>query len=240
MLNAMQGKSSDKIFKVLSTDRLLYGPIDLEMLVQWVGEQRVQPETWIHSETLDSWITAGNMEELHSHFVALAEVDGEEQDSAAGQNVVTVEDLREFERFAPYSNEELTLLLSFCEVVVAAKGDVIIKKGDLSDSLFLILAGEVRARMLVGSSDNSLGMMHPGELFGEVAMLSQTARTADVVAEAPSRLLQLTSERFQQIIAEHPSLAAKMLFNLARLLATRMTQRNEQLQKDLTTPYAWH
>jgi sulfate permease, SulP family len=81
--------------------------------------------------------------------------------------------------------------------------------------------------------------MEPGELFGEVAMLSQTARSADVVAEAPTRLLRLSSERFQELMADHSRLAARFLFNIARLLATRMSQRNDALQKDLASSFVW-
>jgi CRP-like cAMP-binding protein len=236
----MQEESNVELFKVLSSDKRLYGPIDLETLIQWVRERRVQRETWIHSETANHWFAAGSLDNLQTEFDDLTTAAEETPNSSPALDAVTVEELREFERFAPYSNEELALLISFCEVVVATKGEVIIKKGDLSDSLFLILSGQVRARMMVGVTDTSLGTMDPGELFGEVAMLSQTARSADVVAEAPTRLLQLTSDRFQEMIADHSSLAAKILYNLARLLATRLSQRNAQLQKDLASPFAWH
>jgi SulP family sulfate permease len=81
--------------------------------------------------------------------------------------------------------------------------------------------------------------MEPGELFGEVAMLSQTPRSADVIAEGPTRLLQLTSEHFQELMRDHPALGAKILYNISRLLATRLAERNTQLQKDLGSSFAW-
>ena len=235
----MQMNVTDEVYKVLSSDNLIYGPIDFMTLVQWVREKRVQRETWIHSAVANDWLAAGSMGDLQAEFDAVAAVAEKTQAAAPSKNVITVDELREFERFAPYSNEELALLIHFCELVEAVKGQVIIKKGDLSDSLFLILSGQVRARMMVGGSDTSLGTMDPGELFGEVAMLSQTARSADVVAEAPTRLLQLTSERFQEMITDHSALAAKMLYNLSRVLATRLSQRNAQLQKDLATTFIW-
>ena len=81
--------------------------------------------------------------------------------------------------------------------------------------------------------------MEPGELFGEVAMLSQTPRTADVVTEVPSRLLRLTSDRFRDLHENHPALAAKMLFNHSRQLATRLSQRNNEMQKELASAFVW-
>ncbi len=235
----MQMDSTDPVFKVLSTDNLIYGPIDLVTLVQWVRERRVQCETWIHSATANDWFAAGSMEALQPEFAALNDAADTTQAAVAPLYVVTVDELRRFERFNPYSNEELALLIRFCDVVAAAQGELIIKKGDLSDSLFLILTGQVRARMRVGGTDTLLGIMEPGEIFGEVAMLSQTARSADVVAEMPTRLLRLTSDRFQELMSDHSPLAAKVLFNMSRLLAARLSQRNTQLQKDLATSFAW-
>jgi CRP-like cAMP-binding protein len=235
----MQATSADAVFKVLSSDNLIYGPIDLATLVQWVRERRVQRESWVHLETENNWVAAGSINALQPEFDALAEVPKAVPSAEAASPAITLDELRGFERFAPYSNEDLTLLLTFSELVTAEKGDLIIKKGDLSNSMFLVLSGRVRARLRVGGHDTSLGTMEPGELFGEVAMLSQTARSADVVAEAPTRLLRLTSERFQEMMSDHSRLAARMLYNMSRLLATRMSQRNDQLQKDLASSFVW-
>jgi CRP-like cAMP-binding protein len=235
----MQVDSSSAVFKVLSSDNLIYGPIDLPTLVQWVQERRVQRETWVLLEASNDWIAAGSINALQPEFDAMAASVEAAPSAEANSPQISIEELRGFERFAPYSNEELTLLITFCELVTAAKGDLIIKKGDLSDSMFLVLSGQVRARLRVGGVDTSLGTMEPGELFGEVAMLSQTARSADVVAEKSTRLLRLSAERFQEMIANHSQLAARLLFNIARLLATRMSQRNQELQKDLASSYVW-
>ncbi len=235
----MHVESTAAVFKVLSSDNLIYGPIDLVTLVQWVRERRVQRESWVHSETANNWVSAGAINDLQPEFEALAATLESASTTEANSPAISLEELRGFERFAPYSNEDLTVLITFCELVTAAKGDLIIKKGDLSDSMFLVLSGQVRARLRVGGHDTSLGTMDPGELFGEVAMLSQSARSADVVAEAPTRLLRLTSERFQEMIANHSQLAARMLYNIARLLASRLSQRNQELQKDLASSFVW-
>lgn len=199
---------------------------------------RVQRETWVHLETENNWVAAGSIAALQSEFDKVSDL-ASTPSVEVDRPEIQIEELRGFQRFAPYSNEDLALLITFCELVPAAQGDVIIRKGDLSDSMFLVLSGEVRARLRVGGHDTSLGTMGPGELFGEVAMLSQTARSADVVAETPTRLLRLTSERFQEMMSNHSQLAARMLYNMARLLATRMSERNQELQKDLASSYVW-
>ncbi len=234
----MQPDSADTLFKVLSSDNLIYGPIDLATLVQWVRERRVQPQTWVYQETVNHWITACSIEALKPEFDSRAEVPPAPAAEVRSESV-SLEELRKFERFDPYSSEDLSLLLSFCDVVTAAEDDLIIRKGDMSDSMFLVVSGQVRARLRVGGHDTSLGMIGPGELFGEVAMLSQTARSADVVAEGPTRLLRLTSDRFQELMYDHSELAARLLYNISRQLATRLSQRNQELQKDLASSFVW-
>lgn len=233
----MQTDSAGAVFKVLSTDSLIYGPINLATLIQWVRERRVHRDSWVYWELENKWVAAGLMDSLRLEFKALSAspLAAPDSDSSA----VTVDELRQFERFSPYSNEELELLISFSEVVEMEKGDVIIKKDDLSDALFIVLSGKVRARIKVSGYETTLGTMHPGELFGEVAMLSQTARSADVVAEEPSRLLRVTSDTFQQLMSDHPPLAARLLYNIARLLASRLAERNVNLQKDLAASFVW-
>jgi len=105
--------------------------------------------------------------------------------------------------------------------------------------MFVVLSGEVRARLKVGGHDNSLGNIGAGELFGEVAMLSRTARSADVIGESSTRLLRLSSEAFQRLIQEDAPLAARILFSISRSLATRLAGRNIDLQKDLASAFVW-
>jgi len=232
-------QDTSKVFRVLSSDNLIYGPIDLATLVQWVKERRIERETWVLLEAENQWVGAGTLDFLVADFDSADT--GQQSVPIQPRNCaeVTVAELRGFERFQPYSNQELEVFVGFCDVVEAAKGDLIIKKGDLSDAMFLVLSGQVQARLRVGGHDNPLGTMHPGEIFGEVAMLSQTARTADVLAEVPSRLLRLTSDGFREMMTNHSALAAKILFNMSRLLAIRLGQRNVDLQKDLAASFVW-
>jgi hypothetical protein len=231
--------TSTRVFRVLSSDNLIYGPIDVATLLQWVRERRIQRDTWVLLAPENEWVAAGTIQFLLPEWDLLDAGPEPEPVKPSDSSEVTVAELRGFERFQPYSNQELELLVSFCDVVEAGRGDLIIKKGDLSDAMFLVLSGRVQARLRVGGHDTPLGTMEPGEIFGEVAMLSQTPRTADVLAEVPSRLLRLTSDGFRKLMAEHSNLAAKILFNMSRLLATRLGQRNADLQKDLAASFVW-
>jgi len=60
----MAPDSSDAVFKVWSSDDLIYGPVDLPTIIQWLQERRILSDTWIHSESANDWVPAGQMEEI--------------------------------------------------------------------------------------------------------------------------------------------------------------------------------
>src|SRR6267378_2226570 len=42
-------------FKIIGADNVVYGPVELPTLVDWLEEERVTPETWVFSERDDAW-----------------------------------------------------------------------------------------------------------------------------------------------------------------------------------------
>ena len=60
------------------------------------------------------------------------------------------------------------------------------------------------------------GATGTGDFFGEISLLDRGPRTATVVAETPVRTLSLSSRNFRAALKEHPSMAIKMLEELAR------------------------
>ena len=43
-------------FKIWGVDNVVYGPVDLTVLVDWVREERVVARTWIHVGPEDRWL----------------------------------------------------------------------------------------------------------------------------------------------------------------------------------------
>ena len=55
-------------FKIIGADNVVYGPVELPVLVGWVKEERVTPDTWTFSERDDSWRKASEVTELKMFF----------------------------------------------------------------------------------------------------------------------------------------------------------------------------
>jgi len=64
--------------------------------------------------------------------------------------------------------------------------------------------------------------MGAGEVFGEIALVSNSSRTADVVALTDTRLLVMNWERIQFVAKLYPRIASKLFRNLASILALKL------------------
>ena len=144
------------------------------------------------------------------------------QRQATEERGIAPEELRQFPALATLSNSDLAHLLRLGELRHAQPGEVTIKRGDPGDALFFILAGTLRARIFVGLEKKELAEMNAGEIFGDMAMFTQSARSADVVAETETRLLRVSADSFRLLITQSPSAAASMLFGIAGSMAHRI------------------
>jgi CRP-like cAMP-binding protein len=137
------------------------------------------------------------------------------------------------------TNQQLDQFIQFGELVEASRGQLLIRRHEPGDSLFFLLSGELRVRLMIGLQDQTLGTMKSGECFGEIAMFMRTPRTADVVVETDSRMLRMTSEAFLLLVNQLPQIAAPILLGMARVLASRISERSQQYQRNVAAEFLW-
>jgi len=85
-------------------------------------------------------------------------------------------------------------------------GAVVIREGDRAESLYVVLAG--RAEVTV--ADESTATLHPGDVFGEIAVLHGTPRTANVVALEPLTTARVPADAFLAVLKVRPRPLASM------------------------------
>ena len=125
-----------------------------------------------------------------------------------------VQQLRTVPLFSSCSDRELASLGRFLRRVDYPAGKQILKEGQTAAGLHVILSGETKV-IIGGRTRQRLGS---GAFFGEIALLDRGPRTATVLAQTPVQTLALSSWNFRAALREHPSLAIKMLEELARRL----------------------
>ncbi len=217
---------SDSIgFKVWGADNVVYGPVELPELVNWVQGKRITADTWIFSEKDDQWSKAGQLPELRMFYrprnATLTST------SASGETVPTAA-LRRVKILADLSDEDLARFLSFMEVHTARQWAPIVHQGDHGDAMFFVLDGEVRVRLMINDKESTLVTLGPGDFFGEVALFDQGPRSADVVANSDAVLLKISHEAFGRMSDAAPDLAAPFLLGIGKTLTARIRADNKR------------
>jgi CRP-like cAMP-binding protein len=100
-------------------------------------------------------------------------------------------------------------------VVQVPKGETIFRKGEDSDSLFLVLEGSVS----IVRDGTVLGVIPMTNSFGEMGLLLGVRRSGDAIAAADSRLLEITRSDLDRMLEEEPEWAARLFKVLAECLA---------------------
>ena len=91
-------------------------------------------------------------------------------------------------------------------------GDTVTAEGAGGVGFFVIESGE--AKVTIGGKDRrTLG---PGDYFGEVALLTDSPRTATIKAETDLRCYGMTSWDFKPLVESHSSIAWKLLQTMAK------------------------
>lgn len=122
---------------------------------------------------------------------------------------------------------EAQQFLSEATIFPMSVGDMLIRKGDTGGSVFVLLKGlaEVKAE---NPDKPALAILGAGDTFGEMGFLTASPRSANVVAQTQGEVLVLTSDFIQRFIRRNSAAAAKVMFNLARELAARLSLTSRQ------------
>lgn len=135
--------------------------------------------------------------------------------------------------FSGMSAEELASVSVLLERRTYRAGDIVFRQGDTSRELYIIAKGSASARLkLPGSArETRLITFAAGTVFGEIALLDREARSATIAADEDLVCYVLEHSAFEALAREHPSVAIKILANLARELGARLRRANRTIQE---------
>jgi len=100
------------------------------------------------------------------------------------------------------------------DTVQLAPGDFLFRQGDKGDKMYVILEGEIDIRL----GDFLFESAGVGALVGEMALIDDSQRTADVMAKTACRLAPIDQRRFQFLVQQHPYFAIHVMKTLANRL----------------------
>jgi SulP family sulfate permease len=131
---------------------------------------------------------------------------------------------------------ELELLASLTVERRFARGEVVFRRGEPSDAMYVSLQGQIGIWLPAAAGEGGAGRARrmvsyaPGVAFGEMGLLQGRPRSADAIAEEDALVLELPRAAYEKIVSEHPALLSKMLLNLGLLLSSRVRALTDELE----------
>jgi len=131
--------------------------------------------------------------------------------------------IREVHIFHDCSTPCLKMIAQKLEQTYHSPNEYIIKKGDRGDEMFILGHGEVEVTM----GEKVVTTLKAGQFFGEIALLEDTIRTADVKARAYCDLYTFKKSDFLEVISKYPDLGDKF----KAIYSKRKTDNEAQTKK---------
>jgi CRP/FNR family cyclic AMP-dependent transcriptional regulator len=132
------------------------------------------------------------------------------------------------------SHEEARAIVAYMRPHRIPEGTTFIKEGDTksTDFMLLVLDGEVTIETIVVSrtAPITVTVLGPGNLIGEMGLLDGAPRSASCTAMSALRCAVLTRDALNQLLADDPRTAAKLMMAISLRITERMREGQEKLK----------
>lgn len=159
---------------------------------------------------------------------------------------MTTDSLANLPIFHGMSDEERDKALALGHRVEVRAGEQIITQGKMVRNLWFILSGECEVtRRTEGGCQLNLAKLGPNSQFGEMSFFHAAPHSADVVALTDMKLVRLSREDYDALVAAGNPIAFKLAMNSLEQLAERLRRTDEWItnlvcgEKLKPTPSEW-
>ncbi|HKF99832.1 MAG TPA: cyclic nucleotide-binding domain-containing protein [Xanthobacteraceae bacterium] len=128
--------------------------------------------------------------------------------------------LREHQAFGALPEQDLKTLIVHSDLIEFAQGELLLRQGAPSDSVLLIVQGEVDVCVETSQGQVQLGRMSSGALVGEVGVFADLPRTASIRAHTPTQALKIDRDDVLQVGGENLAFLRAVLAQLGERIAT--------------------
>ncbi|MEZ4517727.1 MAG: cyclic nucleotide-binding domain-containing protein [Chloroflexota bacterium] len=101
-----------------------------------------------------------------------------------------------------------------------SEGEVIFKAGDEGHCMYVVQEGIVEVKL----GDHLIDELGPGGVFGEMALVDNSPRSADVIAKTDCRVVPIDEDKFMSHVHRTPFFALQVMRLLAERLRLRMAE----------------
>jgi hypothetical protein len=141
------------------------------------------------------------------------------EDSTAAKTLYRLQALDQSDIYQPLPAElMLELAQHFC-LVHYAPGEAVIWQGERNDDVYFLISGKLEVIVTHEGQPLKVGLIEPGQMFGEIAFFTADSRYATVRAVEPAQCFVLTDVDLQLFAFQHPTILMQMAGALAKRLA---------------------
>jgi serine/threonine protein phosphatase PrpC len=168
---------------------------------------------------------AGGQDNITAIVLRVPKAGTEQVDVRAEELTRKIEVLKHMPLFRHLTYKEIIRVLNLTEVADYAPNEDVLKEGESSDELYIVLKGKVRLH----KEGAFITHVSPGAHLGEMALIDRTPRSVTATAEERTRVLILRRREFFEIIRKDPSLSVKLLWSFVQVLAERLRKTTADL-----------
>lgn len=125
-------------------------------------------------------------------------------------------------------DEEYMKVLNMCSSTSANAGTTLFNQGDDGSSMYIILSGEVD---IVVKGVGVVHTMTGGDILGEIGLVKSVERTASAIVKSDCIFLHMFANVLHDVLKKYPRIGYVMMRNIARILASRLVDKNEARKK---------
>ncbi len=129
--------------------------------------------------------------------------------------------------FQAMSAEDIKSITGLGRLFNVSAGQPIIQTMQQDDEMYVVVDGEIIERRLDGELPSL--RISSGQVLGEVGLFTGTIRSTDFIAATDVQLASLSRQGLDRLMKTKPELAARLLFNLARLQSLKIIRANQDM-----------
>ena len=142
-----------------------------------------------------------------------------------------IDTLRRLPLFAGLPDADMEWLSQHAEMVSIEAGANLIEEGQPGDSAYVVLDGEFEIIKRSNRQDIVIAVRESGQVFGEMALIEHSPRTATVRALRQSSVVKIGGDVFRQLLAQSPSASLSILETVSQRLRQNeaLLRQNEKM-----------
>ncbi|HXH62374.1 MAG TPA: cyclic nucleotide-binding domain-containing protein [Fimbriimonadaceae bacterium] len=130
------------------------------------------------------------------------------------------------------TDDQVRAIEAISEGLICKDLQEVIREFDEPSDVFILVHGKAR---VTTNSGEPIARLKDGSIFGEIALFSDTQRTASVLSDGVSKFVRIDGKKLNALMDDKPEIGVKILRNVGRTLCAHLRSSNVQLESILRT-----